>query len=74
MAGLLRIAIGLDRGHRQVVQGVRCSLDGPARKLTIAAVAPSSVDAALELYTADARKELAVDAFRLDVAFELVTS
>ena len=73
MAGLLRIAIGLDRGHRQVVQGVRCSLDSQGQKLTIGVVAPGSVDASLELYTADARKALAADAFRLDVTFEPVT-
>jgi len=72
MAGLLRIAIGLDRGHGAVVPRVCCDVDLDARRLTIEAVVPDGVDASLELYTADARKALAAEALGLDITVELL--
>ncbi len=72
MAGLLRIAIGLDRGHRQAVQAVRCAVDETARRIMIEAVTTNAADAALDLYTADARKDLAEEAFQLEIAIKPV--
>lgn len=69
MAGLLRIAIGLDRGHEGVVQRVQCDVDPESRRLTVEAVVAEGRDAGLEVYTADARKDLAEAA--LDLAIDI---
>jgi len=74
MAGLLRIAIGLDRGHRGVVREVRCELDGEHRRLLVDAVVDEGDDAHLEVYTADARKQLAESALAVAVTIRLVTA
>ncbi|MEZ5261017.1 MAG: hypothetical protein R2755_04410 [Acidimicrobiales bacterium] len=70
MAGLLRIAIGLDRGHEGVVQRVQCDVDPESRRLTVEAVVAEGRDAGLEVYTADARKDLAEAA--LDLAIDII--
>ena len=68
-AGLLRIAIGLDRTHGQKVSEVIVS----ARKtLTIEAVAKNGSDIGLELFSASQRSDLAAEALGLPV--ELVAS
>ena len=68
LAGLLRIAIGLDRGYAQVIQGVFCRYQAELNQLTIGARVPSdSTLASLELYTAAARTELAEQALGVQI-------
>jgi exopolyphosphatase/guanosine-5'-triphosphate,3'-diphosphate pyrophosphatase len=68
-AGLLRIAIGLDRTHGQKVSEVIVS----ARKtLTVEAVAKNGSDIGLELFSASQRSDLAAEALGLPV--ELVAA
>jgi exopolyphosphatase / guanosine-5'-triphosphate,3'-diphosphate pyrophosphatase len=56
LAGLLRVAVGLDRNHAGQVAGVQCQVkDGT---LVIEAVPRPGADVALELYSAEQRKEL----------------
>jgi exopolyphosphatase/guanosine-5'-triphosphate,3'-diphosphate pyrophosphatase len=63
-AGLLRLAIGLDRTHGQKVSEVAVS----ARKtLTIEAVAKNGSDISLELFSASQRSDLAAEALGLPV-------
>lgn len=60
LAGILRVAIGLDRSHRRRVHGVRAEI-GPQRVTIIVQPAPGSDhDVSLELYAADERKDLLV--------------
>lgn len=73
LAGLLRIAIGLDRGHAQIVQRVCCDFDAEANELTVEAIVADTAAAALEAYTADARKELAEAALGCRVRIVLAT-
>ena len=56
LAGLLRVAIGLDRTHAQVVRSVRCE-EGDGGLRIVVDVA-SGADASLERYVADERKGL----------------
>ncbi len=72
MAGLLRIAIGLDRGHEAIVERVHCDVDPECGRLTIEAVVAAGVDPSLELYTADARKELATEALGVEITFDVL--
>lgn len=72
MAGLLRIAIGLDRGHEGVVRRVQCDVDVESGRLVIEAVVADGIDAHLEAYTADARKELAEAALGLGIDIVVV--
>jgi hypothetical protein len=74
LAGLLRIGIGLDRGHARVVQQLRCDFDHEANELVIEALVDDPVAAGLEQYTADARKDLAEEALGLTVRVELATA
>ncbi len=69
-AGLLRIAIGLDRTHDRRVEAVRVTgpKKGPVR---IEAVARGGADTALEIYSATARTDLL--AGMLGVELEVVT-
>src|SRR5262249_15226640 len=55
-AGLLRIAIALDRSHDGRVAGVRARRDGDT--LTIAARPRADADIALELFSANQAREL----------------
>lgn len=72
MAGLLRIAIGLDRGHVAAVRRVRCDVDLETRRLLIEAVVDEGTDAHLEAYTADARKDLGAEALGVTVSVVVV--
>ncbi len=56
LAGLLRIAIGLDRSYERRVATVRADDDG--KLLQIELVPAGDADITLELYAADARKQL----------------
>jgi exopolyphosphatase/guanosine-5'-triphosphate,3'-diphosphate pyrophosphatase len=62
LAGLLRLGIALDRGHRRAVRGVRVRSDSQSGRLLVEAVADDPDAAALELYTAEATKGLAEQA------------
>jgi hypothetical protein len=68
-AGLLRIAIGLDRTHGQKVTQVAVSA---GKTLTIQAVPKNSSDISLELFSASQRSDLAAEALGLPV--ELVVA
>lgn len=65
LAGIVRIAIGLDRGHRFAVAGVRARVEG--RQLIIEAVRGESGDIDLELYSARARADLLAEALGVRV-------
>ncbi|MFN0091362.1 MAG: HD domain-containing protein [Acidimicrobiales bacterium] len=58
LAGILRVAIGLDRSHSQLVERVRCRLDLERRRLVIEAEVAPGGDASLDLYTAGERRAL----------------
>ncbi len=58
LAGLLRLGIGLDRSQRHAIEAVRCHWEADARTLLVVARTTAGVDASLELYAADARKDL----------------
>ncbi len=73
LAGLLRIAIGLDRGQAGRITAVRVRLDEPGRHLTVLAETDDPAIAELEAYTAQARRELAEDALGHTIDIELVT-
>jgi hypothetical protein len=47
-------------------------VDLEQRRLTVEAVVGEHADASLELYTADARKDLAVEATGLDISFDVL--
>ena len=66
LAGILRFAVGLDRGHTQQVKRVTCSeVDG-----SLLVVAHGSTDLELELYAARQRVDGLASAFRRDVRLE----
>jgi exopolyphosphatase/guanosine-5'-triphosphate,3'-diphosphate pyrophosphatase len=65
LAAILRIAIGLDRGHAKRVQGVR--VDRVGSRLVIEAVPKPGADIALEVYTAHERSGLLASLIGLDV-------
>ncbi len=73
LAGLLRIAIGLDRGHAQVVRHVFCDLDHEQHVLTIEAMVDDPTKGELEVYTADARRDLAEAALGCAIRVVLTT-
>jgi exopolyphosphatase/guanosine-5'-triphosphate,3'-diphosphate pyrophosphatase len=54
LAGVLRIGIALDRGHRGAVDDLRCRIDADAVHIDVHAEG----DVGLELYTADQRRGL----------------
>lgn len=66
-ASLLRLADGLDRSHSQVIQGLRCRIDGERVKCTLAAKS----DAELEVWGARRKRELFVKTFKRDITFDL---
>jgi exopolyphosphatase / guanosine-5'-triphosphate,3'-diphosphate pyrophosphatase len=68
LAGILRIAVGLDRDHGGRVEKVRCSTDG--EHLVIAVVPRPEADVSLELHAANQRTDLLERA--LDVEIEIV--
>ncbi|MFQ5425996.1 MAG: HD domain-containing protein [Gaiellales bacterium] len=65
LAGLLRIAIGLDRTYDGVVRGVKAAVDDG--RLLIAADVRPGADASLELYTARDRRSLLENALGVSV-------
>jgi exopolyphosphatase/guanosine-5'-triphosphate,3'-diphosphate pyrophosphatase len=67
LAGMLRIAIGLDRSHSLCVERAEVSVDEEAGALRIIAIPAVAADVSLEVYSADQRKELLADALGLDV-------
>jgi exopolyphosphatase/guanosine-5'-triphosphate,3'-diphosphate pyrophosphatase len=67
LAGLLRVAIGLDRNHAGRVAAVAVHDDGD--RLTVGATPARGEDIGLELYAANARKDLLAAA--LDVPVEV---
>jgi exopolyphosphatase/guanosine-5'-triphosphate,3'-diphosphate pyrophosphatase len=69
LAGILRVAIGLDRTHAQVVRAVRCEPGDDGLRILLE-VAPGA-DATLECYVADERKQLLVDTLGTPVALVL---
>jgi len=73
-AGILRVAIGLDRTHNALVDHVvvsrapkRDAADDGARPLVIEAVGKPNADLSLELYTASERKDLLESVLALPV-------
>ncbi|MDP9006609.1 MAG: Ppx/GppA family phosphatase [Actinomycetota bacterium] len=71
LAGILRVAIGLDRTHAGVVQTLECRRepDDPSQ-LVISVHAAPNTDPSLELYTAELRSELLEDALGVSVTVE----
>ena len=69
LAGILRIAIALDRSHIAAVKKLRCRIDAdPRRRLVVDAQAAAGADVTLELYTANERKGLLADVLGIPVA------
>lgn len=64
LAGLLRVAVGLDRTRDGVVTGVRVDDDGTRLRIVVDA---GGADAELELYSARQRVDLLVDALAVPV-------
>ncbi len=70
LAGILRIAVALDRTHAGVVQRLACRREGSALVVEVHAEG----EASLELYTAEERKELLESALEVDVRFRAASS
>ncbi|MDP8953704.1 MAG: hypothetical protein M3N37_02060, partial [Actinomycetota bacterium] len=70
LAGILRIAVALDRTHAGVVQRLACRREGSALVVEVHA----GGEASLELYTAEERKELLESALEVDVRFQATSS
>ena len=68
LAGMLRVAIALDRTHAGVVRGLSCRTEDGRLRVTLDTT--EGGDASLEVYTADARKALLEDALGVAVEFE----
>ena len=56
LAGILRVAIGLDRSHQGLVRGVRAEIQ--TKRVVVLADAAPDADISLELYAANERKSL----------------
>ena len=65
LAGILRVADGLDRAHAQTVRGVRCRVGDGWTRITVSAAR----NPAIELDDAQRKAELFQRAFKSDVAF-----
>ena len=59
LAGILRVAIGLDRSHRALVESVRAEVQ--RRRVVVFATPRPGADVSLELYAANERKDLLED-------------
>jgi exopolyphosphatase/guanosine-5'-triphosphate,3'-diphosphate pyrophosphatase len=66
LAGLLRVAIGLDRNHDGRVVEVACDAGGD--RLVVSAAGRDRADLSLEVYSAAARKELLEAALGAEIA------
>ncbi len=69
LAGILRLAIGLDRRHAATVTSVRALIDRESKMLTIEPVGEEAADLDLELYAARERSRLLAAA--LDVSIQI---
>jgi exopolyphosphatase/guanosine-5'-triphosphate,3'-diphosphate pyrophosphatase len=69
LAGILRIADGLDRGHCSVVKDIELKLSRNALNITVITSAGS--DASLEIWAANNKKTLFEESFSLTVNIEL---
>jgi len=67
-AGILRVAIGLDRGHESRVRSIEVDDDG--QHLVIGAVTAADADIALELYAASERRHLLETVLAREVTIE----
>ncbi|MDG2113920.1 MAG: Ppx/GppA phosphatase family protein [Actinomycetota bacterium] len=72
MAGMLRVAIGLDRSNRQVVHRVEVGVDDS--QITIDGLVAEGDDASLELFTAEARADLLAATSERSVTIRLCSS
>jgi len=61
LAGILRVAVGLDRNHGGRVRSVTCH-EGKAGVLTVEVTAMPGQDVSLELYSANGRADLMAEA------------
>jgi exopolyphosphatase/guanosine-5'-triphosphate,3'-diphosphate pyrophosphatase len=61
LAGILRVAIGLDRSHDGRVRAVRVRSGGRGARVVVEAVARAQADISLEVYTAHERSGLLED-------------
>jgi exopolyphosphatase/guanosine-5'-triphosphate,3'-diphosphate pyrophosphatase len=68
LAGILRVAIALDRTHAGVVRDLSCR--GEDGRLHVSLDIAEGADASLEVYTADARKALFEESLGVRVEFE----
>lgn len=68
LAGILRVAIGLDRSHQALVSKVNVSFDSKAEELSLEAVSDRDVaEIQLELYSANERSDLLANALDVTV-------
>ena len=75
LAGMLRVAIGLDRTHGGVVRSLRCRLDaGHPRRLVVEAHTEPGTDPSLELYTARSRCGLLEEALGVSIDVEVAAA
>ena len=76
-AGILRIAIGLDRTHAGLVEDLDLVVDGKAKdpKALVLSVLPSDpeADLSLELYTASERRDLLESVLGVPLTIEVAT-
>lgn len=67
LAGILRVAIGLDRTHSLLVTGLTTHVDAGEGRLVVEVTATPGSDTSLELYAANERKDLLATALGLAV-------
>ena len=67
LASILRVADGLDRTNRQIIQAVRVRIQSKDIELTLAA--PLGSDLELELWSARRKADLMEEVFRRKVRF-----
>ena len=67
LAGILRVADGLNRTHSSIIQSLRCERSGG--ELTIHLRSANDTYPSLEIYTAETRKELLEEALGLKIGF-----
>ena len=70
LAGLLRVAIGLDRSHQGSVASLRVFIDRDAGTLTIEPVAKPGSNLDLEIYSATERSHLLARALDIEVIIQ----
>ncbi len=77
LAGLLRVAIALDRTHAALVDSVSCEVTGKRKERTLvieAVPCRADADLSLELYSANERKDLLADVLGLPVVIVEATA